>query len=129
MDAPTSLPEPKTPASLYRVVLQSQDGHCEFYAVRVAQGHLPAFLEIEQIVFCDRATGDGANAAQERLRSALAAVKRCYIPLAHVVRIDEIAYSAATELRGEGRAHPAGPAGDHARGKVASLRAGTPRPK
>ena len=129
MNEPTSSLEHKTPASLYRVVLQSQDEHCELYAVRVAQGHLPAFLEIEQFVFPDRAPNHGANAAQERLRGALAAVKRCYIPLAHIVRIDEIAYAALTDLRGEGRADAVGPPGDDARGKIASLRAGTPRPK
>lgn len=125
---PTTL-ENRTPASLYRVVLQSQNEHCELYAVRVAQGHLPAFLEIEQIVFPDRAPGHGANAAQERLRGALAAVKRCYIPLTHIVRIDEIAYAALTDVRGDGRADTVGPAGEDARGKVASLRAGTPRTK
>lgn len=121
--------ENRTPTSLYRVVLQSRDEHCELYAVRIAQGHLPAFLEIEQIVFPDRAPGHGANAAQERLRGALAAVKRCYIPLTHIVRIDEIAYAALTDMRGEGRADAVGAAGDDARSKIASLRAGTPRPK
>ena len=116
--------ENPAPASLYRVVLQSPDEQCELYAVRVAQGHLPAFLELEQIVFADRASGH-ASAAQERLRSALAEVKRCYIPLARIVRIDEIAYAAAAELRGD----TASAQGDDNRGKVASLRTGAPRPK
>lgn len=94
--------EHRTPASLYRIVFQQRDEECELYAVRVAQGHLPAFLEVEQILFADRATGPGANAVQERLRDALATVKRCYLPLAHIVRIDEIAYATLAELRGEG---------------------------
>lgn len=76
----------KTP-SLYRVIFQSQGEHCELYAVRVAQGHLPAFLEVEQISFAER---DPANSAQERLRHALAHVKRSYIPLQNISRIDEV---------------------------------------
>ena len=129
MNQPTSSLEHKTPASVYRVVLQTQDEHCELYAVRVAQGHLPAFLELEQIVFADRATGHGGSAAQERLRSALAAAKRCYIPLARIARIDEIAYETLTELHGDSRGDSTGQPNDDARGKVASLRAGVPRPK
>lgn len=121
--------EARTPASLYRIVFQQRDEECELYAVRVAQGHLPAFLEVEQILFADRATGPGANAVQERLRDALAPVKRCYLPLAHIVRIDEIAYATLAELRGEGRAESPATPGEDARGKVASLRIGTPRSK
>ena len=121
--------ENRTPASLYRIVFQQRDEDCELYAVRVAQGHLPAFLEIEQILFADRAGGHGANAAQERLRNALATVKRCYLPLAHIVRIDEIAYATLAELRGEARAESPATPGEDPRGKVAPLRIGTPRPK
>lgn len=61
------------------------------------------------------------------LRSALADVKRCYIPLARILRIDEIA-CALSELRGGGRKMPGTPADDN-HGKVASLRTGMPRPK
>lgn len=117
-------PERRAPSSLYRIVFQGADEHCELYAARVAQGHLPAFLEIDQIVFGERPAGT-ASAAQERLRSALAAAKRCYIPLARVVRIDEIAYEAVHQARDE----PTNAAGDDHRYKVAALRAAAPRPK
>lgn len=117
-------PDGRTPTSLYRVLFQGQDEQCELYAVRVAQGHLPAFLEIEQIVFAERAAGPFGAAGQERLRTALAEAKRCYTSLARIVRIDEIAYESLSERR-----ETANPPGEDARSKVAALRAGVPRPK
>lgn len=95
-------------SSLYRVIFQSQGEHCELYAVRVTQGHLAAFLEVEQISFAER---DPANPVQERLRHALARVKRSYIPLQNISRIDEVPHETWTLAENNG-------------GKIAPLRSG-----
>lgn len=97
------------PKAIYRILFQHQGECCELFAVRVAQGHLPAFIELEQLVFAERAAG---SATQERLRHTLAEVKRSYIPLHAVVRIDEVERSAV-------ECEP--------RTNIAPLRIGTPR--
>lgn len=74
---------------IYKVVFQSQGNVYELYARNVGQGALFAFVEVEDILFGSRG-GVLVDPSEEKLKSEFAGVKRTYIPLHAVVRIDEV---------------------------------------
>jgi hypothetical protein len=74
---------------IYRVIFHSQGNVYELYARKVAQGNLYAFVEVEEIIFGERSTLL-VDPSEERLKSEFSGVKRTYIPLQAVVRIDEV---------------------------------------
>ena len=74
---------------IYKVIFQSQGSIYELYARTVGQGSLFAFVEVEDILFGNRG-GVLVDPSEEKLKSEFAGVKRTYIPLHAVVRIDEV---------------------------------------
>jgi hypothetical protein len=75
--------------TVYRVLFRNQENLYELYARKVGQGALFAFVEVEEILFGNRG-GVLVDPSEERLKSEFAGVKRTYIPLQAVVRIDEV---------------------------------------
>lgn len=86
----------KRPQHIYKITFYNQGEIYEVFARRVSQGGLFGFVEIEELVF-----GQGSKVvidpSQERLEREFDGVKRSYIPLHAVVRIDEV------EKTGSGR--------------------------
>jgi len=75
---------------IYRVVFVNQGKVYEVYARRVSQtGALFGFVEIEELVF-DARKGVVVDPSEERLRLEFAGVKRTYLPMHYVLRIDEV---------------------------------------
>jgi len=75
---------------IYRVVFINQGKVYEVYARRVSQtGALFGFVEIEELVF-DARKGVVVDPSEERLRLEFAGVKRTYLPMHYVLRIDEV---------------------------------------
>lgn len=72
---------------VYKVLFQSQGNLYELYAGKVDQGFLFAFVEIEDILFGSRG-GVLVDPAEEKLKSEFAGVKRTWLPLHSIVRID-----------------------------------------
>ncbi len=77
------------PAPIYRVLFQNQGNLYELYARKVSQGALFAFVEVEDILFGNRG-GILVDPSEERLKTEFAGVRRTYIPLSSMVRIDEV---------------------------------------
>ena len=77
------------PKPVYKVLFQNQGALYELYARKVSQGALFAFIEVEDILFGSRG-GILVDPSEEKLKSEFAGVKRTYIPLQAVVRIDEV---------------------------------------
>ncbi len=93
---------------LYRVTFLSQGQVYEIYARKVAQGGLFGFVEIEQIVFGERSSLL-VDPNEERLQREFEGVKRTYVPMHAVLRIDEVLKpgpSRITEAGPEGRVAP-----------------------
>lgn len=86
----------KQAASVYRVVFTQQGQVYEIFARHVSQGGMFGFVEVEQIVFGERSQLI-ADPSEERLKTEFSGVKRVFIPLHSVVRIDEV------EKEGAGR--------------------------
>jgi hypothetical protein len=74
---------------LYKVAFLSQGHVYEVYAKRVSQGGLLGFVEVEGLVFGER-QGVVVDPTEERLQREFAGVKRCYLPMHAILRIDEV---------------------------------------
>jgi len=59
------------------------------YAKQVSQSGLYGFIEVEQLIFGDK-TAMVIDPSEERLKDEFNAVKRTYIPMHSVIRIDEV---------------------------------------
>lgn len=74
---------------LYKVVFFSQGQVYEMYARQVSQGGLYGFVEIEDLVFGER-TQVVVDPSEERLKREFEGVKRFFLPMHTIVRIDEV---------------------------------------
>lgn len=90
--------------SLYRVTFTSQERIYEVYARHVEQRDLFGFIVIEDLVFGETSSVV-VDPGQERLKNEFSGVKRTYIPMHTVLRIDEVdkeGVSKITQLSKEG---------------------------
>lgn len=74
---------------LYRLTFHNQGQVYEVYARRVSQGGLLGFVEVEGLVFGTR-TQMVVDPSEERLEREFEGVRRFYVPMHAVVRIDEV---------------------------------------
>ncbi len=77
------------PKTIYRILFQNQGNLYELYARKVGQGALFAFVEVDEIIFGSRGSLL-VDPSEERLKTEFAGVKRTFIPLPSIVRIDEV---------------------------------------
>jgi hypothetical protein len=81
---------------VFRVTFMNQGQVYEVFAATVAQGDLFGFIEVEQLLFGQRSELI-VDSSEERLKTEFDGVRRVFIPMHSVVRIDEV------EKRGAGR--------------------------
>ncbi len=74
---------------IFKVMFVHQGKVFEVYARKVTQGALFGFLEVEGLVFGERSTLV-VDPGEERVKSEFAGVKRTYLPLHSVLRVDEV---------------------------------------
>ncbi|MFA7096608.1 MAG: DUF1820 family protein [Gammaproteobacteria bacterium] len=74
---------------VYKVIFFNQGKIYEVFAKQVTQGGLFGFIEIEGLIFGER-SGLLVDPAEDRLKTEFDGVKRTYVPLHAVVRIDEV---------------------------------------
>jgi hypothetical protein len=83
---------------IYRIVFLNQGKVYEIYARRVSQtGNLFGFVEVEELVFGARKSVV-VDPAEERLQLEFAGVKRTYLPMHYVLRIDEVDKQGAGKI-------------------------------
>lgn len=75
--------------SIYKVIFIHQNTVYEIYARQVSQSNLLGFVEVEELIFGEKSTVV-VDPVEERLKSEFAHVKRSYIPLHTILRIDEV---------------------------------------
>jgi hypothetical protein len=75
--------------SIFRVVFMSQGQVYEIYASQVGHGSLFGFVEVEELIFGER-TSVVVDPSEERIKSEFEGVKRTYLPMHAVIRIDEV---------------------------------------
>jgi hypothetical protein len=74
---------------IFKVLFVNQGKVYEVYARKVGHGTLFGFIEVEELVFGERSTVV-LDPGEERIKSEFAGVKRTYLPLHSVLRIDEV---------------------------------------
>jgi hypothetical protein len=74
---------------LFKITFLNQGQVYEVYAKKVAQGGLLGFVEVEGLVFGEK-TRVVVDPAEERLAREFDSVRRCYLPMHSIVRIDEV---------------------------------------
>ena len=76
-------------APLYKVVFMNQGQIYEIYARQIDQGALFGFVAVEELVFGERSTVV-VDPAEEKLKAEFENVRRTYLPMHSILRIDEV---------------------------------------
>jgi hypothetical protein len=81
----------------YKIQFMAQGKVYEIYARSVSQGALFGFVEVEKLVFGERTTVV-LDPGEERIKSEFAGVKRTYIPMHAIIRIDEVEKEGVSKI-------------------------------
>jgi hypothetical protein len=82
---------------IFRIMFVNQGKVYEIYARRVSHGELFGFIEVEELVFGERATVV-VDPAEERIKGEFDGVKRTYLPLHSILRIDEVKKQGVSKI-------------------------------
>jgi hypothetical protein len=74
---------------IFKVQFVNQGRIYEIYARKVSHGDLFGFIEVEELVFGERST-IVVDPGEEKIKAEFAGVKRSYLPLHSIIRIDEV---------------------------------------
>lgn len=88
--------EKTTAEPIYRVIFNNQGDVYELYTLYIYQSEMYGFIEVEELIFDDSQISEVksqelAKANFEKLKLEFAGVKRSFIPLNSIIRIDEMA--------------------------------------
>jgi hypothetical protein len=89
---------------IFRIMFVNQGKVYEIYARKVSHGDLFGFIEVEDVVFGERSSVV-LDPSEERIKSEFEGVKRTFLPMHSVLRIDEVkkhGTSKITALEGGG---------------------------
>ena len=87
---------------IYRINFLNQGQVYEIFAWHVFQSDLWGFLEVEDFLFGERSQMI-VDPAEEKLKNEFADIKRSFIPMQSIIRIDEVEKEGAgkiTEAKG-----------------------------
>ena len=79
------------------MIFQNQGEVFEIYARQIFQSELWGFIEVEEFVFGERSQLL-VDPGEEKLKAAFDGVKRSYIPLNTIMRIDEVEKEGASKI-------------------------------
>ena len=84
--------------TIFRVIFLQEDKVYEVYARYLSEESLMGFIEIEELLFTD-SDATIVDPAEERIKSEFQEVKRSYIPIHHVLRIDEVVKKGSAKIK------------------------------
>lgn len=84
--------------TIYRVTFLSQGQIYEVYARQVGHGSLFGFVEVEELIFGERSSLV-VDPSEERIKAEFSGVKRTYLPMHSIVRIDEVDKQGPSKIR------------------------------
>ena len=82
---------------IFKVVFVNQGKVWEIYARKVSHGGLFGFVEVEELVFGERSSVV-VDPAEERIKGEFEGVKRTYLPMHSVLRIDEVRKQGVSKI-------------------------------
>ena len=74
---------------VFRVIFMNQNEVFEIYARQIYQSEMFGFVEVEEFMFGERSQVV-VDPSEERLKAQFSDVKRTYIPMHSIIRIDEV---------------------------------------
>lgn len=75
--------------NLFKVIFMSQGKVYEIYAAKVDHGAMLGFVEVEELIFGEKTTVV-VDPSEEKIKAEFQNVKRTYLPMHSIVRIDEV---------------------------------------
>jgi hypothetical protein len=82
---------------IFKVLFANQGKVYEIYARKVSHGSLFGFIEVEELVFGERTTVV-VDPAEEKIKAEFHEVKRTYLPMHAVLRIDEVKKQGVSKI-------------------------------
>lgn len=106
--------KPMAASHIFKIMFVNQGKVYEIYARKVSYGSLFGFVEVEDLIFGTRSSVV-LDPGEERIKGEFAGVKRTYLPMQSILRIDEVAKAGAgvskiSALEGSNVAQFPGPA-------------------
>jgi hypothetical protein len=82
---------------IFKVLFVNQGKVYEVYARKVSHGSMLGFVELEELIFGER-TGVLLDPAEERIKTEFEGVKRSFLPMHAVLRIDEVSKRGPSKI-------------------------------
>ena len=82
---------------IFKVVFVNQGKVYEIYARKVHHGTLLGFVEVEELVFGER-SALVVDPTEEKIKAEFEGVKRTYLPMHSVLRIDEVRKQGVSKI-------------------------------
>jgi hypothetical protein len=82
---------------IFKIMFVNQGKVYEIYARKVSHGNLFGFIEVEELVFGERSS-IVLDPGEERIKNEFAGVKRTYLPLQSIMRIDEVPKQGVSKI-------------------------------
>ncbi len=82
---------------IFKVLFVNQGKVYEIYARSVSHGGLFGFIEVEELVFGERSSVV-VDPGEEKIKAEFEGVKRTYLPLHAVLRIDEVRKQGVSKI-------------------------------
>lgn len=82
---------------IFKVVFVNQGKVYEIYAKKVSHGALFGFIEVEELIFGER-SAVVVDPSEEKIKGEFEGVKRTYLPLHSVLRIDEVRKQGVSKI-------------------------------
>jgi len=97
----SKLPDPADEAMaashIFRIMFVNQGKVYEVYARKVSHGDLFGFIEVEELVFGERSSVV-LDPSEERIKGEFAGVKRTFLPMHSILRIDEVKKQGVSKI-------------------------------
>ncbi|WP_317930989.1 DUF1820 family protein [Halioxenophilus sp. WMMB6] len=84
-------------APIYKVIFYNRSQVYEIFAKAIYQSEMYGFIEVEEFVFGERSQLL-VDPGEEKLKTEFAGVKRSYIPLQAIIRIDEVEKTGTSKI-------------------------------
>ena len=82
---------------VYKVIFQNGSQVFEVFARQIYQSDMWGFIEIEEFVFGERSQ-IVVDPSEEKLKNEFNGVKRSYIPMQAIIRIDEVEKEGSSKV-------------------------------
>lgn len=84
--------------TLFRISFANQEEIYEIYVCSVKESEIFGFLEVEELVFGEQ-SALVVDPSEEKLKMEFSGVKRVFIPMHSVIRIDEVTKQGTSKVR------------------------------